>query len=164
MDSGGKFLTFTSIIILALILQGLLIIHETRETPERAAVEFARAYFWLDPAMAERLCSELRRTEAADPTDAFLQRIGDEARALGFGFDYMKQQLSDVDARTLSQRDGRAEVLFTATRRRAINPLFGSIGAVFDLTKPHRIEATLKLQKEDGRWKVCGRPFALKES
>ncbi len=114
--------------------------------------------------MAERLCSELRRTEAADPTRAFLQRIGDEARALGFGFEYMKHQLFDVGTRTLSQQDGRAEVLFTATRRRAINPLFGPIGAVFDLTQPHRVEATLQLQKEEGRWKVCGRPFALKES
>ena len=164
MDSGGKFLTFTSIIILALILQGLLIINETRDTPERAAIEFAQAYFWLDPAMAERLCRELSRTEAADPTRAFLQRIGDEARALGFGFEYMKQQLFDVQARTLSQQDGRAEVLLTATRKRAINPVFGTIGALFDLTKPHRIEANLQLQREEGRWKVCGRPFALAES
>ncbi len=165
MDSGGKFLTFTSIIILALILQGLLIINETRETPERAAIEFAEAYFWLDPAMAERLCRDLSRTEAAaDPTRAFLQRIGDEARAMGFGFEYMKQQLFDVHARTLRQQDGRAEVLLTATRKRAINPVFGTIGALFDLTKPHRVEATLQLQQEEGRWKVCGRPFALTES
>jgi len=48
MDSGGKFLTFTSIIILAVILQGVLVIAEQRETPDKAAVEFARAYFWLD--------------------------------------------------------------------------------------------------------------------
>ncbi len=164
MDSGGKFLTFTSILILALILQGLLIINETRETPDKAAVEFARAYFWLDPTMAERLCSELSRTEAPDPTRAFLQRIGDEARTLGFGFEYMKQQLFDVEARTLREQDGRAEVLLTATRKRAINPVFGAVGALFDLTKPHRVEATLHLQREEGRWKVCGRPFALTES
>jgi hypothetical protein len=164
MDSGGKFLTFTSILILALILQGLLIIHETHDTPEKAAVEFARAYFWLDPAMADRLCADLGRTEESDPTAAFLQRVGDEARELGFRFEYMKQQLFDVEARLLSEQGGEAEVLLTATRKRAINPVYGVIGAVFDLTRPHRVETTLLLRQEEGRWKVCGRPFALPQS
>jgi hypothetical protein len=164
MDSGGKFLTFTSIAILALILQGLLIIGETRETPEKAAIEFSRAYFWLDPAMTDRLCSNLLRTDDADPIQAYLQRVGDKARTMGYGLDYMKQELYQIETRTLRQGDGEAEVLLTATRKRAINPVFGAIGEAFALTTPHRVEATLRLLREEGRWKVCGHPFALTES
>lgn len=163
MDSGTKFLTFTSVLILALILQGLLIIGETRETPEKAAIEFSRAYFWLDPSMAERLCSEFVRKSASDPIQAYLTHIGDTARSMGYGPDYMKQDLYQIEARTLRQGDMEAEVLLTATRKRAINPVFGAIGEAFGLTTPHRVEATLHLLLEEGRWKVCGRPFALTE-
>lgn len=164
MDSGGKFLTFTSIFILALILQGLLIIGETRDTPEKAAIEFSRAYFWLDPSMADRLCSALARTDESDPTQAYLQRIGDNAHSMGYGLDYMKQELYQIETRTLRQEGKEAEVLLTATRKRAINPVFGAVGEAFGLTTPHRVEATLRLLQEEGRWKVCGRPFALTES
>ena len=62
MDSGKKFLTFTSIIMLALILQVILAVADQRDNPEKAAVEFAEAYFWLDPAMADRLCQQLSKT------------------------------------------------------------------------------------------------------
>ncbi len=164
MDSGGKFLTFTSILILALVLQGLLIIGETRETPEKAAIEFSRAYFWLDPAMADRLCSAFARADESDPIQAYLQRIEDKARSMGYSLDYMKQVLYQIEARTLRQDGGEADVLVTATRKRAINPVFGALGEAFALTTPHRVEATLRLQREEGRWKVCGRPFALTES
>ena len=54
MDSGTKFLTFTSILMLALILQVVLAVADQRDTPEKAAVEFAEAYYWLDPSMADR--------------------------------------------------------------------------------------------------------------
>lgn len=164
MDSGGKFLTFTSIVILAVILQGLLIIGETRETPEKAAIEFARAYFWLDPAMADRLCSALAPTDGTGPIQAHLQRIGDEARSMGYGLDYMKQELYQIETRTLRQEGRQAEVRLTAVRKRAINPVFGAVGEAFGLTTPHRLDATLQLLQEDGRWKICGRPFALTDS
>jgi hypothetical protein len=165
MDSGGKFLTFTSILILAVILQGLLIIGETRETPEKAAIEFSRAYFWLDPSMADRLCSALvRDADQPDPIQAFLQRIEAKARSMGYSLDYMKQDLYQVEARTLRQDGGEADVLLTATRKRAINPVFGALGEAFALTTPHRVEVSLHLIREEGRWKVCGRPFALTES
>ena len=164
MDSGGKFLTFTSIIILALILQGLLIIAEQRDTPDKAAVEFARAYFGLDPSMADRLCKELGSTEADDGVQGYLQRVNQEARSLGYGFDYMKQELYHVEAHTSFQGADKAQVRLTATRKRVINRVFGVVAEVFALTQAHRVETTIDLVREDGRWKVCGHPFALAES
>jgi hypothetical protein len=164
MDSGGKFLTFTSIIILALILQGVLVIAEQRDTPDKAAAEFARAYFWLDTSMADRLCKELGQSEAANVVEGYLRRVDQEARSLGYAFDYMKQELYQIETRTSLKEADKAQVRLTATRKRAINPVFGAVAEVFALTQPHRVEATIDLVREDDRWKVCGHPFALTES
>ena len=164
MDSGGKFLTFTSIIILAVILQGVLVIAEQRETPEKAAVEFARAYFWLDTSMADRLCKQLGPNETDNAVAGYLQRVDQEARSMGYAFDYMKQDLYQVETRVSLKEADKAQVRLTATRKRAINPVFGALGEAFALTTPHRVEVSLHLIREEGRWKVCGRPFALTES
>ena len=47
MDSGTKFLTFTSIIILFVLVQAFLIVGEQKkaDTPGKAAIEFAQAFY-----------------------------------------------------------------------------------------------------------------------
>jgi hypothetical protein len=160
MDSGSKFLTYTAIAMLALILQVVLAVADQRDTPEKAAREFAMAYFWLDDSMAERLC---RRLASGDDPAApeYLQRVAREARELGYGFEYMKQDLFGVHLKTTMKDPASAEVTITGQRRRAINPVFGVIAKLFAVGETHPVEATLDLVKEGDRWKVCGRPFAL---
>ena len=113
MDSGTRFLTFTSILMLALILQVVLAVADQRDTPEKAAVEFAEAYHWLDPSMADRLCSELARGKAPI-VEGYLQRTRDEARALGYEFDYIKQGIYHVQTRVTGTGENTAEVRLTA--------------------------------------------------
>lgn len=161
MDSGSKFLTFTSILMLALVLQVLLAVAEQRDNPEAAAVEFAKAYFQLEPSMAGRLCRELVKDPDADVVADYLERVGDEARGLGFEPGYMVQGLDGIQAKTSLQGADRAQVTLTAVRRRTINPVFGAVARWFFVGETHPVEATLDLVKEDGRWKVCGRPLAL---
>jgi hypothetical protein len=163
MDSGSKFLTFTSIIMLALILQVLLAVADQRDTPEKAAREFAQAYFWLDGSMTNRLCRQLNAGPDAPVVTDFLQRIDRQARASGFGFDYMKQDLYHLDFKTEMKDAASAEVKLTGIRKRAINPVFGTIARVFFLGENHPVEARLQLIKEGDQWKVCGRPFDLIE-
>lgn len=163
MDSGTRFLTFTSILMLALILQVVLAVADQRDTPEKAAVEFAEAYFWLEPAMSERLCREIASAAKADPVALFLERKENEARASGFPPRYMKQGIYHVDARTLENDGETARVLLRGERRRTINPVYGLIARWFAVGETHPVEETLVLKKEAGAWKVCGRPFQLLE-
>jgi hypothetical protein len=163
MDSGSRFLTFTSIIMLALVLQVVLAVADPRDTPEKAAREFAQAYFWLDESMAERLCRKLGSGDNAELVQDYLQRVEREARAMGFGFDYMKQDLYHLDFKTAFKDAGSAEVMISGLRRRAINPVFGSLARLFALGETHPVEARLQLVKEGQQWKVCGKPFALVE-
>lgn len=164
MDSGSKFLTFTSIIMLALILQVVLVLADQRDNPEKAAVEFAESYFWLEKSMAERLCKALITDEDSSVVDNYLQRVGQEARSLGYDFDYMKQGLFHIETKTFLKDSNTAEVKLTGVRRRTINPVFGLVARWFFIGETHPVEATLDLVKEGDSWKVCGRPFRLIES
>ncbi len=164
MDSGSKFLTFTSIIMLALILQVVLAVADQRDNPEKAALEFAEAYFWLEPSMADRLCKDLTRNAENNAVQNYLQRIDQEARSLGYEFDYMKQGLYHIDAKTTLKDANTAVVTLKGERRRTINPVFGLVARWFFMGETHPVQETLNLVKEGGRWKVCGKPFRLIES
>jgi hypothetical protein len=164
MDSGSKFLTFTSIIMLALILQVVLAVADQRDNPEKAAVEFAEAYFWLDPSMADRLCKNLTQGAENSPVQSYLERIDQEARSLGYEFNYMKQGLYHIEAKTTLKNADTAVVTLKGERRRTINPVFGLVARWFFMGEVHPVEATLNLVKEGDRWKVCGKPFRLVES
>jgi hypothetical protein len=163
MDSGSKFLTFTSVIMLALILQVVLAVADQRDHPEKAAVEFAEAYFWLDPAMAERLCKELAGDSDQSAVKDYLQRIDQEARSLGYEFNYMKQGLYHIEAKTIMKNADTAEVTLKGERRRTINPVFGLVARWFGMGETHPVEETLNLVREGGSWKVCGHPLRLVE-
>lgn len=164
MDSGSKFLTFTSIIMLALILQVVLAVADQRDNPEKAAIEFAEAYFWLDPSMTDRLCKNLIRDAENNAVQNYLQRIDQEARSLGYEFNYMKQGLYHIDVKTTLKDDNSAVVTLKGERRRTINPVFGLVARWFFIGETHPVQETLNLIKEGGSWKVCGQPFRLIES
>lgn len=163
MDSGSRFLTFTSIIMLGLILQVVLAVADQRDSPEKAALEFAEAYFWLDPAMSNRLCKDLVGDAESNAAQSYLQRIDQEARSLGYEVNYMKQGLYHIDLKTTLKDADSATVAIKGERRRTINPVFGLVARWFFVGEPHPVEATLDLVKEDGAWKVCGKPFRLVE-
>jgi hypothetical protein len=160
MDSGTRFLTFTSILMLALILQVVLAVADQRDTPEKAAVEFAEAYYRLDPSMADRLCTALPAGKAA-AVEGYLQRIRDEARSLGYEFDYMKQGIFHVQTRVTATGENTAEVQLKGDRRRTINPVYGLVARWFAVGDVHPVDETLTLMREGDSWKVCGKPFRL---
>src|SRR5512143_2262832 len=145
MDSGSKFLTFTSVIMLGLILQVVLAVADQRDNPERAAVEFAEAYFWLDASMADRLCKQLSQPSENGVVENYLQRVDQDARAMGFQCNYMNQGVFHVQTQTTLKDADTAEVRFKGERRRTINPVFGLVARWFSLGETHPVEETLTL-------------------
>ena len=165
MDSGTKFLTFTSIIILFVLVQAFLIVGEQKkaDTPGKAAIEFAQAYFKLDESMAKRLCSEITDDEELNVVNDYLQRVSQEAAANGFERKWMRFILSHVETKTHMADESMAEVEISAGKRRYINPVFATVARIFFLGETYHFEDTLTLIKEGDAWKVCGEPFALIE-
>jgi hypothetical protein len=161
MDSGKKYFIYLSVIIIAIVLQLILIFGEERNTPGKSAVGFAKAYFILDASMADYLCNELTQGAEEDVVGRYLQRVTDNAKAMGFEFDYMKEALYHIETETKMEGENKARVRITAERRRYVNPVYASIGRWFALTDFHKVDETLTLVKEGGRWKVCDHPLSL---
>lgn len=161
MEKGDRFFTIISVLIVGLVLQLFLGFLDSRDTPAKTAVEFAEAYFNLDPSMGDYLCAEYTSDQDGNAVEAYIQRVADDARTGGFEFNYMRSRLFSVHTEVVSQSDSEAEVRITADRKRNINPVFTIIGKLFFIGETYRVDQTLKLIKEDGEWKVCGRAFEL---
>jgi len=161
MKSGNKVVVLISIVIIALILQVVLIIADHKDSPGKAAAEFSRAYFKLNPSMANWLCSDLTAEEDGSVVGDYLYRMADEARANGFEPGWMKMALAHIELETKMIDASTAEVHITCSRRRSMNPVFGLVSKVFSLGETHKVDETLTVVKEDGRWKVCGEPYSL---
>jgi len=161
MDSGGKFIAFAAVIILALILQTLLVVADKTDTPDKAAVSFAKAYFKLDRSMADYLCKELAGESGV--VEAYINRVADKAAMTGFKLNYMTQSISHIETKTQMESKDHAQVRITCRRSRYLNPVFAVIAKLFFLTEGHKVDETIAMIKEDGQWKVCGHPFALVE-
>lgn len=161
MQKGDRFMTIISVLVIGAILQIILGFADHQNTPVKTAVAFAKAYYNLDPSMAEYLCSDYVGSEDSDIVSDYLTRVGDDARVNGFEFNYMRSHLYSIHTRIVSQDDAEAEVHITAERKRNINPIFTLVGKFFFLGETYEVDDTLKLIKEDGHWKVCGRAFSL---
>lgn len=164
MLSGKNLMIVGFVVGVFVILQGILISIGKVDSPVEAAVDFTKAYFMLDgPSMSEHLCSEMVEDEELNIVDAYLNSVADRASMLGFSKNYMRNQLSHISTKMQITDENKAEVRITGERLRSINPIFAFIGRLFFLIESHEVDVTLSLVREDGRWKVCGRPFSLSE-
>jgi hypothetical protein len=156
-----RFTPFALAILAAIILQLIFIVMDRRDTPDRAVIEFSKAYFMLSPSMTERLCTDLQRIGDMDTVGYYRYLVAEEAEERGFRLNFMKTKLYDIKTKTLKMDDTSAEVQLSGKRRFAMNPLYAMVAQLFGFSKPQRVEEIIRVKNENGRWKVCGQPFDL---
>ena len=161
MMKGSKVLVITMVIVLGILVQLVLCVADTKDTPGRAVVDFTKAYFSLDKSMADRICDNKRIVDDVDVVEEYLYSVAQEAGARGFRLSYMKNCLKHVFTETISRDSTTAVVRITCERKRMINPVFTIIGKLFFIGETYEVDETLNIIKEDGKWKVCGRAFSL---
>jgi hypothetical protein len=149
------------VLVCGFILQLLLVFADTRDTPNKAVVEFSKAYFNLDPAMAERICQDRLAAQGFDVVDRYIYLAGQEAKARGFDINFMKNKLYHIETEILSRSDTDAKVRITGKRRVAINPVYPVVAQMFDIGAVHDVDEVIHVKKEDGEWKVCGDLYDL---
>jgi hypothetical protein len=154
-----------TVAVIFIILQAVLILSSVKlNDPADVAVDFTKAYFMLDgTSMTENLCREISEDEGADIVGGYLFHTAEQAKAMGFSPGYMKNQLAGVHTETNIMDQTNAKVRVTGERLRSINPIFAFVGRLFFLIETHKFDETLTLVKEEGKWRVCGRPFLLSE-
>jgi len=144
------------VFVIAMFLQVVFAFADGVETPTRAAVEFSKAYYRLDPAMANRLCEDLRSDEEIDLVEQLIHRNTEEARKRGFQMSWMKRKLYHIETTTISRDENMATIHLTGVVRMEINPVFAWVASIFSLGDTHDVDHVLELVNENGRWKVCG--------
>ena len=80
MDRVNRIATFVVTLVLAVILQVVLVVVDGKSTPVKTAIAFSKAYYKLDPCMAQWLCKEDLTTDDGDAVDHTVllpQQVGD---------------------------------------------------------------------------------------
>ena len=156
-----RFVPIVLSVLAAIILQIVLVFVDCRETPNEVAISFSKAYFMLNPKMADWLCEKRKTMGDVNVVAYYLDQVAKSAKDRGFDLDYMKSRLYHIQTKSLKMDDSKVEVRITGQRRFAMNPLYDVVGQLFGFTKSQKVDAVLTLVKEGDRWKICGSPFRL---
>lgn len=161
MEQDNKIRNLTMVILFGIFLQAIFMFEEAKETPNKTAVKFTKAYFTLDKSMSGYLCKTLAPSEDENIVDKYIQKAENEAAERGLSPDFMKSRLFNIETETISRTDKEITLKISADRIVAINPLYALVSKLFQLGKIHKVDDTITVIMEDGKWKVCGKPFSL---
>jgi len=151
----GSIITGTIlIIVIAFFLQVMFVYAQNSDTPNKAATEFTKAYFGLDSSMADRLCQESLIVDGVNVVDNYIDSVTTKAKAEGFRPFYVKDFLYHVQTNTISKDENKAQIKLTCEIKHPLRSFFTKESS-------RKINETIDLVKEDGKWKVCGDVFSL---
>ncbi len=161
MEQDNKLRNLIMVILFGIFLQAIFMFAEAKETPNKTAVKFTKAYFTLDKSMAGYLCKSMAPSDDENIVYNYIQKTENEAAERGLSRDFMKSRLFNIETETISRTDKEITLKISADRIVAINPLYALVSKLFHLGKIHKIDDTITVIMEDGKWKVCGKPFSL---
>ncbi len=153
-DNVKSAVTITLTILLGIGLQVVFALSETTDTPGKAAVEFAQAYFHNDPDMRKRLCADLLESGEGDLVAAHITRNIWQADERGFSLCFLGDRVKHINTKTLSVTRDKAVLEVEAT-------LKNSLRSFFTGEEAYEVHEQFQMVKEDGQWKVCGNPFMI---
>jgi hypothetical protein len=162
MLKNNKVITISLVLLIGIILQIVLAvlpcITGKTNTPHEAAVDFAKAYFMIDPSMSDYLSKDKRVVDGSNVAKEHFERNRIEAEKMGFGPNYMRYRLYHIETEILDKNDDRAKVMIKGSLKRAIRTIYSVIADLpfINIGKHHKIEGIIDLIKEDEIWKVEG--------
>ena len=142
------------IIVIAFFLQVMFVYAQNSDTPNKAATEFAKAYFGLDSSMADRLCQENLIVDGVNVVDKYIYCVTTKAKTDGFRPFFVKNYLYHVQTNTVSKDKNKAKIKLTCEIKHPLR-------AFFTQESSQKVDETFDLIMEDGKWKVCGDVFSL---
>jgi len=142
------------IIVITFFLQVMFVYADRNDTPNKAATEFTKAYFGLDSSMADRLCQESLIVDGVNVVNKYIDCVTTKAKTEGFRPFFVKNYLYHVQTNTISKDENKAKIKLTCEIKHPLR-------AFFTKESSKKINETIDLVKEDGKWKVCGDAFSL---
>ncbi len=159
MMQGKMIISLITALVLGVAVQVLLVYADTQDAPDKAAAEFAKAYYAYDKAvLSERLCESAKVQNDTDVIGDYIYKARREAEARGFGLGcYVKENIYHLQTDTLDRTHDTARIRLTFEKRSPLRTFFSKKDR-YDI---FHVEEEIKLIKEEGRWKVCGNPFSI---
>lgn len=150
MTQSNKIIPLTLVIVLGILVQVLFVFADMQETPGKAAVQFAEAYYGFDQeGLADRLCESSMIVDDVNMVNQYIYEAGQNAEARGYNLGiYVKNNLYHVETETLDESFDKAKVRLTAERKSGLRTFFSGEDV-------HPIDTTFDLVREDGKWKIC---------
>ena len=158
MEETSKGISITLAVLLGIFLQVLFAFADTKDTPDKAVIEFAQAYFGFDESMTDRLCEASAVVDEISVTEQYIQDAKEKAGSLGYSLWYMKEKLYHVDTHTISMEEYKsAKVRLTAERKPPLRSFF--------TRRSSHVDQVLDVvyDEKSKKWKVCGDFFSLSE-
>jgi len=149
------------VLIIGFVVQLIFSMADARDTPNKAVVEFSKAYFELDKAMAKRICKKQLASGDVNVVDEYLYLAAKTAKERGFDINFLKNKLYHIETETISKNATEAQIRITGKIRVAINSVYPVVAKLFDIGSTHKVDKIIHVIKEDGQWKVCGNLFSL---
>ena len=149
------------VLIIGLLVQLLFSVADAIDTPNKAVVQFSKAYFNIDKSMAKKICKERLASEDVDVIDRYIYLSAKEAKERGFGINFMKNKLYHIGTETIYKKENEAQIRITGKIRVSINPVYPIVAKLFNIGATHEVDELINVIKEDGKWKVCGNLFSL---
>ena len=123
--------------------------------PTQVAKDFTKAYYMLNPSMADFLSKDgLTNENDVNMVNLYLRLQETDATNRGYKLSYLQMQPILIKTHVLSMDDSSAQIQMDVTNIRSINPLYRMVGYIFGLLEEHQVQETLSLIKEDGVWKI----------
>ena len=114
----------TLTLLCAIFLQVIFVFAQNAETPSKAVAEFAHRYYGLDPAMKERICSELLENSEINPVDQTIYAAHHEASQRGLSLWMIRNSLAHVNTQLLEKEGDTARVKLEAERKNSLRKFF----------------------------------------
>jgi hypothetical protein len=152
------------VLIIGFVVQLIFSISDAVDSPNKAVVEFSKAYFLLDKSMTNRICKKQLVSNDVDVVDEYLYSVAKAAKERGFNINLLKNKLYHIRTETISKSDTEAQIRITGKIRVAINSVYPVVAKLFDIGSTHEVDETIHVIKEDDQWKVCGELFSLTSS
>lgn len=150
MAQGNKIIPLTLVIVLGILVQVMFVFADMQETPRKAAIAFAEAYYGFDKeGLAERLCESSMTVDEVNAVDQYIYDAARKAEARGYNLGmYVKNNLYHLKTETLEESFDKARIHLTAERKSGLRTFFSKEDV-------HPVDATFDLVRENGKWKVC---------
>ena len=130
--------------------------------PTQVVKDFTKAYYMLDPSMADFLSEDaLINENDVDMVELYLRLQESDAYSRGYQTSYLQMKPILMKTTVLSMDDSTAQIQINATTIRSINPLYRIVGYVFCILEEHESQDTITLVKEEGAWKIGPGAFDL---